>query len=441
MRIMREMKGFKCIEDFTISDCCSFLKIEYSKLPGVLNNIQATEDNSKVIAHIRKSIEVDKNKFASCSTIKQYKAYLSASPDGLYRKQAAEKIDLLKAEEEEKSYYDVNKVNIAGCEAHLNGETAAMPWKQRNNEERATSEKVQSAPTPTYKPKRSQATQQMVTPPPKATSKPKVVQSNKVQPEEPIRKGKSKVIPYLVAAIISVVVCVWGIDAYDTYTTNQQRKEQKEEYTQVKQELGQEVLLLNIEDGYVNGHGYVDLGLSVKWATCNVGASSPSDCGDYYAWGETETKREYNLSNYKYFDEYDEYAHTFWTKYNESDGKRILDYEDDVAYVKWGKDWRTPTKGEIKELLDRCTWTWICLNGKGGVQATGPNGKSIFLPAGGSRVDDEVRNFGEAGWIRSCSFDDDGRNPCYLFFQDDIPRVSARVNTRFLGLTIRPVLQ
>lgn len=113
------MKGFKCIEDFTISDCCSFLKIEYSKLPGVLNNIQATEDNSKVIAHIRKSIEVDKNKFASCSTIKQYKAYLSAAPDGLYRKQAAEKIDLLKAEEEEKSFYDANKLSIAGCEAYL----------------------------------------------------------------------------------------------------------------------------------------------------------------------------------------------------------------------------------------------------------------------------------------------------------------------------------
>lgn len=113
------MKGFKCIEDFTISDCCSFLKIEYSKLPEVLNNIQATENNSKVIAHIRKCLEKDRNKFASCSTIKQYKAYLSAYPDGLYRRQAAEKIDLLKAEEEEKSFYDANKLSIAGCEAYL----------------------------------------------------------------------------------------------------------------------------------------------------------------------------------------------------------------------------------------------------------------------------------------------------------------------------------
>lgn len=113
------MKGFKCIEDFTISDCCSFLKIEHSKLPDVLNTIQATDNNSNVIAHIRKCLEKDRNKFASCSTIKQYKAYLSAYPDGLYRKQAAEKIDLLKAEEEEKSFYDANKLSIAGCEAYL----------------------------------------------------------------------------------------------------------------------------------------------------------------------------------------------------------------------------------------------------------------------------------------------------------------------------------
>ncbi len=117
--------------------------------------------------------------------------------------------------------------------ARLNGETAAMPWKQRNDEDKAILEKVQPTSSPARKPKNSQATQQMVTP------NPKVVQSNKVQPEEPIRKGKNKVIPYLVAAIISVVACVWGIDAYDTYTTNQQRKEQARKEEQARIEYAQ----------------------------------------------------------------------------------------------------------------------------------------------------------------------------------------------------------
>ena len=147
--------------------------------------------------------------------------------------------------------------------AHLNGETVAMPWKQRNNEEKATPENVQSAPTPTHKPKRSQATQQMVTPNPEATPKPKVVQSNEVQPEEPIRKRKNKVIPYLVAAIISVVACVWGIDAYDTYTTNQQRKEQarKEEQARIEYAPAQQNLHSSIEQTAV-GKKYRDFEMS-----------------------------------------------------------------------------------------------------------------------------------------------------------------------------------
>ena len=333
--------------------------------------------------------------------------------------------------------------------AQLNGETAAMPWKQRNDEDKAILGKVQSAPFPARKPKRSQATQQMVTPNPEATPKPKVVQSNKVQPEEPIRKGKSKVIPYLVAAIISVVVCVWGIDAYDTYTTNQQRKEQKEEYTQVKQELGQEVeyeLFLEIEDGYVNGHGYVDLGLSVKWATCNVGSSSPSDYGSYFAWGETKEKTVYDRSTYKWGSGRSDDHKTKYcidNEYGTIDNKTTLESEDDVAYVKWGDGWRMPTDDEFIELKAVCSWSWTSVNGVNGYVVTGPNGKYIFLPAAGGYNGAEKHGLGSSGCYLSSTLDTIGKSgdsAQSLLFSDD-NKFWLFSSIRYLGRTVRPVTE
>lgn len=138
--------------------------------------------------------------------------------------------------------------------------------------------------------------------------------------------------------------------------------------------------------------GAVDLGLSVYWATCNVGASKPEEYGNYYAWGETEPKSEYTWINYKFRISGDNYQNVKLSKYNTQesygaiDNKTVLDLEDDVAHVKLGGNWRMPTIDEWRELEDYCTWTWTnSYNGSGvkGRIITGPNGNSIFLPAAG----------------------------------------------------------
>lgn len=131
----------------------------------------------------------------------------------------------------------------------------------------------------------------------------------------------------------------------------------------------------------------VDLGLSVKWRSMNVGASKPEDYGNYYAWAETEPKSSYSSSNYKYpatdyGDNIIVYKKYDTTPY-QGDGKTTLEPEDDAATANLGNGWRTPTFKEFKELRENCTWTWTSLNGVNGMQVKGPNGKTIFLPAGG----------------------------------------------------------
>ena len=201
---------------------------------------------------------------------------------------------------------------------------------------------------------------------------------------------------------------------------------------------------------------YVDLGLpsGIKWATKNLGASKPSDYGDYYAWGETATKADYSWATYKWM----QTGQSDWkhiTKYTFPDGKTegiwyapdgtfigdgkfTLDAADDAATVKLGSPWRMPTSDEIKELLDNCTWTWTTQDGINGCEVKGPNGNSIFLPAAGRREDSELIDAGSWGvcWSSSLSsaysdralslyFDSDGHDWYY--------------NSRYLGFTVRPV--
>ena len=137
----------------------------------------------------------------------------------------------------------------------------------------------------------------------------------------------------------------------------------------------------------LNGHEYVDLGLSVNWATCNVGASTPEEYGDYFAWGETATKENYDWSTYRYYNG----SRNTITKYCDNqtygsngytDNLKILEAGDDVATVNWGSDWRMPTESELYELYD-CEWTWTTQNNVSGYKITGPNGNYIFLPAAG----------------------------------------------------------
>ena len=167
-------------------------------------------------------------------------------------------------------------------------------------------------------------------------------------------------------------------------------------------------IIQKLEDlkGSIGGGGttpstmeYVDLGLpsGLKWAKCNLGASKPSELGDFYAWGETAPKAEYTWATYK------------WMKAGQSDKKHITKYTiadgstdgiwydsagnfigdnkttlvaaDDAATANLGSPWRMPTKDEIKELIDNCTWFWTAQDGRTGYQVDGPNGNAIFLPA------------------------------------------------------------
>lgn len=131
----------------------------------------------------------------------------------------------------------------------------------------------------------------------------------------------------------------------------------------------------------VTEHEYVDLGLSVKWATCNLGAASPSDFGNYYAWAEIEPKADYSENNYVYRDEEGQYF-VF-----DSD---IEGTEDDAAHIAWKSSWRLPTKEEWEELGRKCKWEWTNKDGHNGYLITGSTGNSIFLPAAGGYIGSEL---------------------------------------------------
>ncbi len=201
----------------------------------------------------------------------------------------------------------------------------------------------------------------------------------------------------------------------------------------------------NNSNNQINNHEYVDLGLSVKWATCNVGANSPEEYGDYFAWGEVEPKTTYNWSTYKYcVDNYDNL-----TKYcsQSSDGnngftdnKTVLDPEDDAATANWGGVWRMPTKAEQGELRNNCTWTWTTQNGVNGYKVTGPNGNSIFLPAAGYMNEGTRLRARSYGCYWSSSLDtDDPYVACHVNFDSDY--VDWYVNGRYWGYSVRPVCE
>lgn len=119
----------------------------------------------------------------------------------------------------------------------------------------------------------------------------------------------------------------------------------------------------------------VDLGLSVKWATHNLGASKEDEVGAYFSWGEVNPKSSYGLENYKYYNK------TYAT-YTDL-GDNISGTQYDAATIHWGDEWRMPTKDEMQEFYEKCKVEWTRVNDMNGVKITGPNGNSIFLPAGG----------------------------------------------------------
>ena len=189
-----------------------------------------------------------------------------------------------------------------------------------------------------------------------------------------------------------------------------------------------------------NGHEYVDLGLpsGTLWATCNVGATKPEEFGDYFAWGETVPKKEYNEKNYKWYQE-DCYH---YTKYCLRDNKKVLDLVDDAAHVNWGGDWCMPTSKDIEELKNRCLWIYFKLRGVEGYRIISEiNGNSIFLPAKGwnseisywsNVVYDNGRVYAKTLTIfsRDSNFTKTAKEPTKCFYEQ----------RRVSGMPIRPVL-
>ena len=193
------------------------------------------------------------------------------------------------------------------------------------------------------------------------------------------------------------------------------------------------------EELSANGHEYIDLGLidtqgrPIYWATMNVGSEAPEDAGSYFAWAEVETKHDYYVDNYQFFD------------------KNIISFErlgnisntdNDVAHVKWGKTWRIPTNVELQELYDNCTWTWETINSMAGYRVTGTNGNSIFLPCGGFCV-----GFGDAAYLGGSGFywasnqhgEDQPGHCVYLYFSTESIDTDNNVLNCTAGMNIRPV--
>ena len=176
----------------------------------------------------------------------------------------------------------------------------------------------------------------------------------------------------------------------------------------------------------ITGHEYVDLGLpsGLKWATCNIGANKPEEYGDYFAWGETYAKNEYNKDN----------SDTYEIDMDDISGD--LDY--DVATAQWGGRWRMPTKNEMQELTDKCTWKWIKQRGVNGYKVTGPNSNSIFLPAAGYCCRSSQNDVGKYGnYWSSTPNESNDRSAYRLNFSSGYNNVGW--NLRSSGHTVRPV--
>ena len=175
----------------------------------------------------------------------------------------------------------------------------------------------------------------------------------------------------------------------------------------------------------------IDMGLPLgtKWACCNVGASKPEDYGNYYAWGETETKSTYN---------WETYIHKTGD-YNCIDlGPNIANTNYDVAHVQWGSPWQMPSGDEIKTLIEKCETHTETLNGVKGISFIGPNGGKLFFPIGGIYDEDSVRDQGRIGsyWASTCSNDWGAEGLDFVYSSVSFNEAGVRI----LGHSVRPVI-
>ncbi len=174
----------------------------------------------------------------------------------------------------------------------------------------------------------------------------------------------------------------------------------------------------------IAGREAIDLGLSVRWATCNIGALSPEEYGNYYAWGEVSRKSKFYESN------------------SDTDGKEMYDISGNAAYdpacANWGGAWRLPTRSEFNELINKCVWRWSNQNGIDGYKVIGPNGNSIFLPTAGSRRENSLNHSGYYGSYWSSTPQSDNTSYAYdLYFGEK--DYNVHYNHRYRGRSVRPV--
>jgi uncharacterized protein (TIGR02145 family) len=170
----------------------------------------------------------------------------------------------------------------------------------------------------------------------------------------------------------------------------------------------------------------VDLGLpsGIKWATYNVGAISPEDCGYYYAWGEIDSKDNYTKDSSK-------------TRGQKMDDDISGNEKYDAATVNWGEEWRMPTNAEFKDLVESCSWTWKKHKGVWGYEVKSKqNDNSIFLPAAGYCQKNMKNEEGLVGSYWSSTFD--GINRAYLLYFNESDPDASRLG-RYDGFSVRPV--
>ena len=185
-------------------------------------------------------------------------------------------------------------------------------------------------------------------------------------------------------------------------------------------------------------YDFINLGLPSEtlWATHNIGANLPEDTGNYYAWGESEEKNNYEWDNY--FDNIFDSDHVI--NYG-NNAKETLDLEDDAAHLLWSGGWHVPTKDQFTELLNECTWTWTTRNNINGYTVTGSNNNSIFLPI--TNVIWETEGQDEDGgyyWTnqlyRQVTLDEETAHILHI----DSNRKNLGMVTRAAGCVIRPVI-
>ena len=200
----------------------------------------------------------------------------------------------------------------------------------------------------------------------------------------------------------------------------------------------------------------VDLGLTVLWATCNMGASSPEQSGSYYAWGETQPKTYFEWSNYKWCKTDEMHLTKYcmdknYTHLDSLDKKYTLDPADDAANATLGTKWHIPTEQNFYELRRNTTANWCKLNGVGGFLFTstkkGYEDRSIFFPLSGMKDFDGTRFIGQYGYYWGNTIYYDKQKNSYKTLEAsafwlehlDVDNQIVQFRTRYLGLPIRPI--